>query len=51
MARKGLWGVLRAALGVCVFAVTLALLMAPVLSSAAFLEWLTTRPPCGDPTG
>jgi hypothetical protein len=36
------------ALGVCVFAVTLALLLAPVVSSEAALEWLTTTPPCGD---
>ena len=35
------------ALGVCVFAVTLAVLLAPSLSSAAVLEWLTTTPPCG----
>jgi hypothetical protein len=34
-------------LGVCVYAVTLALLMAPVLTSESVLEWLTTTPPCG----
>jgi hypothetical protein len=34
------------AFGVCVFAVTLAVLLAPILSSAAVLEWLTTTP-CG----
>jgi hypothetical protein len=55
MAIKGMGGIVLAALGVCVFAVTLALLLAAVLSSAAFLEWLTfiewltTTPPCGGP--
>jgi hypothetical protein len=35
------------ALGVCMFAVTLAVLLAPSVSSAIILEWLTTTPPCG----
>jgi hypothetical protein len=35
------------ALGVCAFSVTLAVLLAPILSSGAVLEWLTTTPPCG----
>jgi hypothetical protein len=35
------------ALGVCAFSVTLAVLLAPILSSEAVLEWLTTTPPCG----
>jgi hypothetical protein len=36
------------AFGVGVFAVTLAVLLTPSLSSAAVLEWLTTSPPpCG----
>jgi hypothetical protein len=37
------------AFGVCVFAVTLAVLLASSLSSAAAFEWLTTQPPssCG----
>ncbi len=47
MAIKGMGWVVLAAFGVCVFAVTLALLLAPVLSSAAVLEWLTTTQPCG----
>jgi hypothetical protein len=51
MVGKGSWGVVLAALGACVFAVSLALLLAPILSSAALLEWLTTTPPCGAPTG
>ena len=33
------------ALGVCVFAVTLALLLTPSVSSADILEWVTTPPP------
>ena len=37
------------AFGVCVFAVTLAVLLAPSLSSPAVLEWLTHTPPCGGP--
>ncbi len=48
MAINGMGGIVLAALGVCVFAVTLALLLAPVLSSEAVLEWLTTTQPCGD---
>jgi hypothetical protein len=51
MAIKGLGWVVLAAFGVCVFAVTLALLLAPVLSSEAVLQWLTTTQPCGGPTG
>ena len=47
MANRGLGVVVLAAFGVCVFAVTLAVLLAPILSSAAVLEWLTTTPPCG----
>ena len=43
MAIKRLGGVVLAALGVCVFAVTLALLIAPVLTSESVLEWLTTN--------
>ena len=39
------------AFGVCVFAVTLAVLLAPIVSSEAVLEWLTTTPPCGGSTG
>jgi hypothetical protein len=39
------------AFGVCVFAVTLAVLLAPILSSEAVLEWLTTTPPCGGSSG
>jgi len=39
------------ALAVCVLAVTLAVLLVPVLSSEAVLEWLTTTPPCGGSTG
>jgi hypothetical protein len=35
------------ALGVCTFSVTLAVLLAPILSSEAVLDWLTTTPPCG----
>ena len=35
------------AFGVCVFAVTLAVLLAPSLSSPAVLEWLSHTPPCG----
>jgi hypothetical protein len=37
------------ALGVCVFAVTLAVLLASSLSPATAFEWLTTQPPssCG----
>jgi hypothetical protein len=37
------------ALGVCVFAVTLAVLLSSSLSPAAAFEWLTTQPPssCG----
>lgn len=35
------------AFGVCVFAVTLAVLLAPIVSSEAVLEWLTTTPSCG----
>ncbi len=37
-------------LGVCVFAVTLGVLLSePILSSEAVLKWLTTQPPssCG----
>jgi hypothetical protein len=36
-------------LGVCVFAVTLAVLLASSLSPATAFEWLTTQPPssCG----
>ena len=33
------------ALGVCVLAVTLALLLISGVSSAEILEWLTTQPP------
>jgi hypothetical protein len=33
------------ALGVCVLAVTLALLLTPDFSSADILRWLTTQPP------
>jgi hypothetical protein len=33
------------ALGVCVLAVTLALLLTPNVSSADILEWVTTSPP------
>jgi hypothetical protein len=39
------------AFGVCVFAVTLAVLLAPSLSSPAFFEWLTHTPPCGGSSG
>ncbi len=39
------------AFGVCVFAVTLAVLLAPSLSSPAVLEWLTHTPPCGGASG
>jgi hypothetical protein len=35
------------ALGVCVFSMSLAVLVAPALSSEAVVEWLTTTPPCG----
>jgi hypothetical protein len=48
MAMKGL-GVVLAAFGVCVFAVTLAVLLATIVSSEAVLEWLTATPPCGGP--
>jgi ABC-type Fe3+ transport system permease subunit len=47
MAINGLWGIVLAAFGVCVFAVTLAFLVAPIFSSEAFLQWVTTTPPCG----
>ena len=41
------------AFGVCVFAVTLAVLLASSLSPAGALEWLTTQPPspCGGSSG
>jgi hypothetical protein len=39
--------ILIAALAVCVFAVTLAFLVAPIFSSEAFLQWVTTTAPCG----
>jgi hypothetical protein len=48
MAMNGLGAVVLAAFGVCVVAVTLALLLPPILSSAsvdAFLEWLPKSPP------
>jgi hypothetical protein len=53
MATKILAANVLLALGVCVFAVTLAVLLAPSLSSAAVLEWLTTQPPssCGGSSG
>jgi hypothetical protein len=35
------------ALGVCVLAVTLGVLLTPNVSSADILEWLTTTLPCG----
>jgi hypothetical protein len=47
MAINGLWGIVLAAFGVCVFAVTLAFLVAPIFSSEAFLQWVTTTAPCG----
>ena len=50
MAIKGLGWVILTALGVCVFAVTLAVLVAPIISSEAVLEWLTTTPPCEGPS-
>jgi hypothetical protein len=34
------------AFGVCVFAVTLAVLLTPSVSSADIAEWLTTTTPC-----
>ena len=46
MVINGLGGIVLAAFGVCVFAVTLAFLVAPVFSSEAFLQWMTTTPPC-----
>ena len=46
MVTSGLGGILLAAFGVCVFAVTLAFLVAPVFSSETFLQWMTTTPPC-----
>jgi hypothetical protein len=46
MVINGLGGIVLAAFGVCVFAVTLAFLVAPVFSSEAFLQWITTTPPC-----
>jgi hypothetical protein len=57
MAMNGLGGVVLAAFGVCVVAVTLALLLPPILTSAPvheFLEWLPKSPPppcaCEGPT-
>ena len=47
MPKYGLWGIILAALGVCLFAVTLAFLVAPIFSSEAFLQWVTTTSPCG----
>ena len=47
MAINGLWGIVLAAFGVCVFAVTLAFLVSPIVSSEAFLQGVTTIPPCG----
>jgi hypothetical protein len=38
-----------AALGVCVLAVTLAVLLVPSLAWADVLGWLTTTPPCEGP--
>ena len=38
MAIKGLGWVILTALGVCVFAVTLAVLVAPIISSEAVIE-------------
>ena len=38
------------ALGVCVVAVTLGVLLTPSVSSADILEWLTTTTPCGGPS-
>ena len=46
MVINGVGGIVLAALGVCVFAVTLAFLVAPVFSSEVFLQWMTTTPPC-----
>jgi hypothetical protein len=45
MAVNGLWGIVLAAFGV--FAVTLAFFVAPIFSSEAFLQWMTTTAPCG----
>jgi hypothetical protein len=55
MAINGLGAVVLAVFGVCVVAVTLALFVPPILSSAPvheFLEWLPKSPPqpCGDPS-
>jgi hypothetical protein len=47
MAINGLGGILLAAFGVCVFAVTLAFFVAPIFSSEAVLQWVTTTAPCG----
>jgi hypothetical protein len=46
MAINGLGEIVLSALGVCVLAGTLAFLVAPVFSSEAFLQWMTTTPPC-----
>jgi hypothetical protein len=37
------------AFGVCVFAVTLAVLLTPDVSSADIAEWVTTTPLCEGP--
>jgi hypothetical protein len=57
MAINGLGAVVLAVFGVCVVAVTLALFVPPILSSAPvheFLEWLPKAPPqpcaCEGPT-
>jgi hypothetical protein len=47
MAINGLWGIVLAAFCLCVFAVTLAFLVAPIFSSEALLHWATTTAPCG----
>jgi hypothetical protein len=47
MVINGLGGIVLAAFGVCVFAVTLEFLVAPLFSLEAFLQWMTTTPPSG----
>ena len=48
-AMKTMTVIVLAALGVCVLAVTLAVLLVPSLAWADVLGWLTTTPPCEGP--
>jgi hypothetical protein len=48
-AMKTMTVIVVAAFGVCVLAVTLAVLLVPSLAWADVLGWLTTTPPCEAP--